>query len=374
MTIKLPKPSDQAIAQSHELTALIKTHIDHNGPLSFTDYMNLVLYTPGLGYYSSDLQKFGSAGDFITAPEISPLFGQCLATAFDTVLANLKNPVIVEIGAGTGKLAADMLKNLRQPIERYYIVEISAELREKQQAYLQEHCPQQFHLIQWLDTLPTQSINGVIFGNEIIDALPVTCFEKQGAQIFERKVSYKNQQFTWENHPAKTELTHEVHALNLAATFYQSEINLDLKTWLRSLNNCLNQGVMLFIDYGFPEREYYHPQRCTGTLMCHYQHHAHPDPFYYPGLQDITAHVDFTRIALAADELGLSVDGYCNQASFLIDQGIEKLAVNLDLATSQAIQTLLFPHEMGELFKVIVLSKNCAEPQQIIKNDCQYKL
>lgn len=374
MKSTLPKPSDEAIAQSRQLTQLIHAEITHKGALSFADYMHLALYTPGLGYYSSGLQKFGASGDFVTAPEISPLFGQCLASSFDLSLKTLEHPVLLEIGAGTGKLAADILKHLRRPIERYCILEISADLRLKQQAYLQAQCPAQYHLIQWLDALPAEPITGIVFGNEILDALPVTCFEKQDNQIFERKVGLKDGRLAWENQRASPELALAVSELGLANTAYQSEIHLGLKAWLTPLFNSLAKGLILFIDYGFPEREYYHPQRSMGTLMCHYRHFSHSDPFFYPGLQDITAHVDFTRVAMLADELGLSVEGYTNQTGFLIDNGIEALAGHLDPRASKALQTLLFPHEMGELFKVILLSKNYPEMPELIKHDWQYKL
>lgn len=370
----LPKPSDEARAQSQQLTQLIHAKIASQGALSFADYMHLALYTPGLGYYSSNLQKFGAAGDFITAPEISPLFGRCLASAFDSALAPLKNPVLLELGAGTGRLAADILKNLKQPIDRYYILEISADLRMRQQHYLKEHSPAQFHLIEWLDALPKDPITGIIFGNEIIDALPVTCFEAENHRVFERKVGLKDQQFIWENHPASSELEAAVRVLALPSIRYQSEINLCLKDWLSSFNHCLAQGLIFFIDYGFSEREYYHPQRSMGTLNCHYRHLSHPDPFVHPGLQDITAHVNFTQLAMIADDLGLNVEGYATQANFLIDHGIESLAGSPDFAASKALQTLLFPHEMGELFKVMVLSKNYPYSQTLVKTDWQYKL
>lgn len=371
MSAILPRPSPDAIAHSQRLSAHIQAIIAKNGPISFANYMDLALYAPGLGYYSAGAQKFGEAGDFITAPELTPLFGQCLAAAFDKVLSTLETPTLFELGAGSGKLARDILQNLHCPIDAYYILEVSADLKAKQQALLKNTCPKQFHKIHWLDSLPDTPINGIIFGNEVLDALPVHCFEKKGDAVYERNVAVHHDHFVWQNAPATAALQKTVSALNLKSSPYQSEINSLLPAWLASLNDSLKQGMLLFIDYGFSEREYYHPDRNTGTLICHYRHHTNTDPFFYPGLQDITAHVDFTAVAIAADALDLEIAGYCNQANFLLEAGIETLAKTIDIKTSKAIQTLLFPHEMGELFKVIALNKSCPAANELIKQDAQ---
>lgn len=378
MQTSLPKPSAEALVQSDALRQLICTQIDRDGALSFAEYMHLCLYAPNLGYYTSGTQKFGQAGDFITAPEVSERFGQCLANQFADILIQLENPIILEIGAGSGRLALDVLTHLQNKNalpERYCILEVSPDLAAKQKSLLQTELPELFSKIIWLEQLPENDFNGIIFGNEVLDALPVHCFAIENNAVFERTVSHHNQQFVWHKKPADDKLQKEVRELNLTNTHYHSEINLSLMPWIDDLQKKLNQGVLLFIDYGFPEREFYCEQRNTGTLMCHYRHHAHPDPFVYPGLQDITAHVDFTAVAIAADTLNLSVLGYTTQADFLVHTGIVTLAEhNPTLKTSQAVQTLTFPHEMGELFKVIALGKNIDLPLCGFENDIQYKL
>ena len=358
----LPEPSPSAKAHSQKCLQHIIAKIAAKGSISFAEYMNLALYAPGLGYYSAGAQKFGKNGDFITAPEISPLFAQCLAKHMQPLLNELKQPTIMELGAGSGRLASDLILTLTESKQLptvYYILEVSADLKQRQQKLLQQTCPGYFKNIHWLDKMPSDPFNGIIFGNEVIDAMPIECFEITQDEVWQRTVVADNGQLQWGQALSNKKLQDSVKELSISAENYQSEINLDLKPWLKALGDCLASGELLFIDYGFSEYEYYHPQRCTGTLMCHYRHFAHHDPFLYPGLQDITAHVDFTAIAIAADELGLDVTGYTTQAAFLMDCDIASLAKNQPpLVASKAIQTLTFPHEMGDLFKVISIGKN----------------
>lgn len=382
MTLPLPPLALQQ--HSQQLTARICQQIATYSAMPFVDYMQLALYEPELGYYSAGMQKFGSGGDFITAPEISPLFAQCLARYIQPVIHSLKNANILEFGAGSGKLAADLLMTLADyqvlP-EHYYILEVSAELRSRQQHTLATTVPQFMDRIVWLDRLPTH-INGVIVANEVLDAMPV------------RRFCYREQQF-WEYAVQCTQgILHETlippseQLTQALASFphqfpenYSSEINTFSSGWLAGVADVLRSGLVLLIDYGFPQHEYYHPDRSMGTLMCHYQHRAHNDPYFWPGLQDITAHVDFTAVATAATAAGFNVSVYTNQANFLLNCGITELAAHEKLSTieayttSQAVKKLLLPSEMGELFKVMALTKNYSEPSiELSRGDLRHKL
>jgi SAM-dependent MidA family methyltransferase len=354
----LPRPSDDALAHSERLQQIIKTRLEKDHWITFADYMRMALYEPGLGYYSAGAKKFGASGDFVTAPIISPLFSQCLA---NFCIKNFPQKNILELGAGTGVMAKDILLFLEkkhQLPENYFILEVSADLRQKQQHYLQHHIPHLYTMITWLDTLP-ENFEGIILANEVLDAMPVNLFHYQHNQLFEVGVGVNPNQFVYDEKPADDALLHAVTALSLNNTDnYLSEINLQLPAFLTSLSYCLQKGFIVFIDYGFTEETYYHPQRSEGTLMCHYRHYAHTNPFLYPGLQDITAHVDFTALAKAAEANGLEVDYFANQARFLLENGLLELATAPDLATAQQINTLTAPHEMGELFKVMVLRSN----------------
>ncbi|MBI2790911.1 MAG: SAM-dependent methyltransferase [Gammaproteobacteria bacterium] len=373
----LPAPSQDALAHQQKLLSFLESVYHKKGPLSFAEFMQIALYAPGLGYYSAGSQKFGKAGDFITAPLISPLFSQCLGAQCAEILTSLNHPQasILELGAGSGIMACDIILTLTQQKQlpyRYYILEVSAELRQRQQQLLKQHCPEYIDNIIWLDSLPKEPIIGIILGNEVIDAMPVHLFQiSSNNEVLEGMVTLSEQQ--WQYHfdkPITDELADRVNALALSfEPGYTSEINLALPDWIGSLNNALEQGVMIFIDYGFPCHEYYHPDRHMGTLMCHYRHHAHHNPLLYIGLQDITAHVDFTAVALAGVHCGLRVAGFTNQAAFLIANDLTHFADNpqdtaQQIAYSQQIQQLTHPHEMGELFKVIALAKNYEEPLQ----------
>lgn len=370
----LPEPDAEALAHSQQLAAEIRTEIDNAGGwIDFARYMHLALYEPGLGYYSGGAKKFGRAGDFVTAPEISLLFAQTLARQAAQVL-QLTQGDILELGAGTGQLAIELLLELhklgRLP-ERYLILEVSAQLRELQRTNLQQTLPPALmQRMQWLDKLP-EAFSGLILGNEVLDALPVHVVKTDAGQGYELGVTCNGQGFTWGQQALSAgQLSEQTAKLSLPAT-YTTELCPAATGLIVSLSQVLQQGVMLFIDYGFPRREYYHPQRDHGTLMCHYRHYAHDDPFLHPGLQDITAHVDFTAIAEAGVANDMLLLGYCGQAQFLINCGITEILTRVspqDMAAyaplaSQA-HKLLSPAEMGELFKVIALGKDL--PEQLL--------
>jgi SAM-dependent MidA family methyltransferase len=371
MTTTLPQPSAEALAHSRRLCALIRHDIDSQGGwIPFSRFMELALYAPGLGYYTAGARKFGKDGDFITAPELSSLFGRTLARQLIEVM-QASSPHIFEFGAGSGKLALDILGELEKlgslP-ESYSILEISADLRERQQILLQEKLPHLATRVHWLDTLP-EKISGAVIGNEVLDALPVHLLHWTDSGLVERGVSLDTEHFIWQDklseNPALLDFAQTINA----PVDYLSEVSLAARGLMSSLCERMDKGVLLFIDYGFGAREYYHPQRSRGTLMCHYRHHAHDDPFYLPGLQDITAHVDFTAIAEAAIDHGAHFLGYTSQAHFLLNNGIvEYLSeispddINAYAPLSAQLQKLTSPAEMGELFKVIALGKGMEEP------------
>jgi len=366
-------PALDAAAQQHSdaLIAHIQRQVQQQGGwISFADYMQMALYTPHLGYYSGEANKFGRGGDFVTAPEISPLFSQALANQLAQVLQAIAGDVL-ELGAGTGKLAAAVLQRLaalEQLPQHYFILEVSANLRQRQQEYLQSLLPEDLFLrVQWLDRLP-EAFTGVVVGNEVLDAISVHMVEWQAGQWLERGLSF-DQQLTWQTRPLQDlSLVVDIDSSQLPDG-YISEVCPAATGLIASLANMLQQGVILMLDYGFSAREYYHPQRRQGTLMCHFQHYAHDDPLIYPGLQDITAHVNFTAMAEAALAQGIDCAGYTTQAQFLMNCGILQLLQTVPpedsaryLPMVAAVQKLLSPAEMGELFKVLALSKGLDEP------------
>ncbi|TCV85113.1 class I SAM-dependent methyltransferase [Sulfurirhabdus autotrophica] len=366
----LPEPTPEALIHSQQLANLIQAEIENNHNwISFARYMELALYAPGLGYYSAGASKFGHSGDFVTAPEISSLFGRTLARQVSQIL-RMTDGDILETGAGTGALAFQLLSELAKLNSlpsHYYILEVSADLQERQRSYLQQKLPYLVDRVEWLNQLPS-AFSGVILGNEVLDAMPVHLVAWRENGLYERGVTLQNNRFAWREHPLTTGRLFETVSKLIVPNGYVSEINLAAQGFIASLAQILQQGIILMIDYGFGESEYYHPQRSEGTLMCHYRHHAHAEPFYLPGLQDITAHVDFSAIALAGISNGLQLLGYTTQASFLINSGItdvlsetspENASIYLPLA-NQA-QKLLSPSEMGELFKVIALGKNISD-------------
>ena len=369
----LPVPDDIAQQYSEELIALIKSEIDKgDGTIPFQRYMELVLYAPGLGYYAAGSAKLGEQGDFVTAPEISSLFSQALANAIMPVVD--QDQIILEVGAGRGRMAADILIYLSQKNKlpkEYWILELSADLRERQKQTIQDMSPELIDRVKWLDELP-EHFSGVVLANELLDAMPVQLFQKTENDINEVNITWREDKFLFQLKSSFDErLVTRVKEIEsgLGSEFnsgYVSEINFAAEDWIKSIAERLQQGVIVLIDYGFPRHEYYHEQRNQGTLMCHYRHRTHPDVFVYPGLQDITAHVDFTAMADAALEANMKVIGYTNQANFLIGAGLMQLAalnedadVQKQMEIATQIKKLTLPHEMGELFKVIGFSKNC---------------
>lgn len=356
---------------SQQLSAYIqKKLLENEGWISFADFMQMALYTPDLGYYSGGAKKFGLGGDFVTAPEISPLFAQALANQVAQVLVETKGDVL-ELGAGTGRLAKDLLLTLQglgQLPNHYYILEVSAYLREMQQEKMMQDLPAELaERVVWLDHMPTRFV-GMMLGNEVLDAIPVHLIHHVEEGFYERGVAYHDQ-FIWQDKRLE-----DGHLLDLVGTYalpkdYLTEVCPAAVALMRSLAQSLEQGIILMIDYGFSAYEYYHPQRNLGTLMCHYQHYAHTDPLMHIGLQDITAHVDFTRMAQAGINEGLRLEGFCSQAQFLMNCGVLDIMAKVSpydmsnyLPLAAAAQKLLSPAEMGDLFKVIALSRNIEQP------------
>ena len=370
-----PVPDRAARAVSERLLERVREEIAvADGFLPFARYMELALYAPGLGYYSAGARKFGARGDFVTAPEVSALFSRCIARSCAGVLAQLGGGDLLEVGAGTGRMAVDLLRELeaqgRLP-DRYLILERSGDLRERQHELLLREVPHLLDLVHWLDAPPAAAWRGMLIANEVLDALPVTLFGWRRGAVVEYGVSWERGRLVWRERPAEPTMAARVDGW--AATFdwsadYRSEFSPSLGPWLEGLTERLAAGATLFIDYGYPRREYYHRERTRGTLLAHYRQRAHADPLLLPGLQDLTAHVDFTAVAEAADALGLAVDGFSSQAHYLLDAGIEQLlgaAMPGDRGSAQSdylrlaaqAKTLLLPGEMGERFKAILLQR-----------------
>ncbi len=358
-------PNPEQIAHSARLVELIVDRIEQaGGVISFHDYMQLCLYAPGLGYYAAGASKFGAEGDFITAPELSPLFGRTLANHADQLFAQGLEPVILEFGAGSGKFSADVigrLKALGRDLHSYLILEPSPDLQQRQQQYLQQQLSgEDFARIEWLDQLP-QGFNGLVLGNEVLDAMPVNVVIKHQDWI-ELGVGFDGQRLVWREFArdnAATRFIQQIDEDDALPADYCSEVNLNYVPWCNSLAASCEQAAVLLIDYGYEQAQYYHPQRSSGTLMCFYQHRAHPDPLIYPGLQDITAFVDFDAFAEAAIAAGFAINGLTTQAEFLLSNGLLELMQGENLTEieqmeyAQQVKTLTLPGEMGEKFKVI---------------------
>jgi SAM-dependent MidA family methyltransferase len=371
----VPAPSAHELEVSNTLAGIIREEIAAaGGRVPFSRFMELCLYAPGMGYYSAGRRKFGAGGDFVTAPEISPLFGRALATVCAPLLASMHGSEILEFGAGSGRLAIDLLAELERlgslP-ERYLILERSADLRLRQQQAIGEQLPQLLKRVVWIDGLPEPGFRGVMLANEVLDAMAVERFRWDGERAAPFYVCSEADGFAWQldsSTGTPDRLTACLDGLDLAAG-YESEINTSLQPWLQSVSDSLQQGLVLLIDYGYPQHEYFHAQRSSGTLMCHYRHHAHADPLRWPGLQDITAHVDFTAVAEAAVATDLVVAGYTTQAWFLLDCGLEELLQQTGptdsmayMKAAQQAKTLLLPGEMGERFKCIGLTRDVDLP------------
>ena len=362
----LPVPDREALAVSQELSTRIAAEIArHGGWLSFARYMEMALYEPGLGYYSNPGQVFGAAGDFVTAPELTPLFGATLARQ---VSPWLKDPalaghgqVVLEVGGGSGMLAAQLLNaldNVGHHEVRYLILELSAERREHQRQTLKSLAPGLMDRVGWLETFP-ESFAGVVVANELLDAMPVQLYEWQADAVLTETVTALRNRLGPEGA--------QWHSP------YRSEVCPAQQAWMRTLADCMTAGVVMLLDYGFAEPEYYHPQRDQGTLMCHYRHRSHADPFLWPGLSDVTAHVDFTALARAATAEGFSLVGYTSMAAFLLNAGLLDELADLPrepesfwFAQAQAVQQLISEAEMGELFKVIAFEKNLREAASVL--------
>lgn len=367
-------------AQEHSAAAAthLRAAITANGGwLPFDHWMTEALYAPGLGYYAAGSVKLADAddgakspaGDFVTAPQLTPLFARTLARQAAQVLRQTQTQAVLEFGAGTGALAEGVLRELDAlglDQTQYLILEVSADLRARQAERLAPFG----NRVQWLDALPN-AFAGCVLANEVLDAMPVSLFTWSAAgAVQERGVALDaDQGFVWEDRPAPPALASAVAARMPSLPGYVSEINLQGEAWIAAMGSWLERGAALLVDYGFPRSEYYHPQRAGGTLMCHLRHHAHGDPFTAPGLQDITAHVDFTAMADAALEAGLQVLGYTSQARFLMNAGLMDLLAQLDPSNAQQyaqavapVQKLLSEAEMGELFKVLAVGRGVTEP------------
>ena len=375
----LPLPDADAQRASAALVNRIRDEISGAGGwIGFDRFMEMALYTPGLGYYSGGAHKFGAAGDFVTAPELTPIFAQTLAAQARQILA-LSAPHVIEVGAGSGRLAVDLLLELELRgglPDSYRILDLSGELRERQRATLAARAPHLLPRVDWLDRLP-ERFDGLVLANELLDAMPVhlVCWgdgdSGDSAGICERGVAWRDGAFAWQDRPAHGRVLEQ--ARRIAAEYapppgYLSEVGLATGDWTTAWGNILGCGALLLIDYGFPRHEFYHPQRSSGTLMCHYRHHAHGEPFFLPGLQDITAHVDFTAIVESGYEAGLDLLGYTTQAAFLLNNGVTEILARTPVEDSarylpqaQAVQKLVSPAEMGELFKVMALGKGIGQ-------------
>lgn len=386
MQLQLPDPSLDALANSRALQTLIANDIRRNsGWIPFARFMDLALYAPELGYYAGGAAKLGRDGDFTTAPEMTALFGATLAGLAQELMA-LTSPQIMEFGAGTGKLAFDILTELRAQgmnVHRYAIVEVSGELRARQQHLLRD-----FPQVTWLDQFPA-AFSGVVIGNEVLDAMPVNLVVKTAQGWRERGIGLGPNGFVYRDLPCEPSLLAQVVHPERLPEGYITEVHPVSVGFMQSLAAMLRAGhdqgghgaAAILLDYGFPAHEYYLPQRETGTLMCHYRHHSHDDPFYLPGLQDITAHVDFTAMARAAIEGGLDLLGYTSQASFLLDAGLGEKLLRISpedqrryLPQANAVQKLTSPAEMGELFKVLMVGTHVELPDRFDRNDRCHRL
>ncbi|MGV6809290.1 MAG: class I SAM-dependent methyltransferase [bacterium] len=388
--LSLPLPSAEAISHSKRLQAHIQQQmIEADGSIPFQDYMASALYAAGLGYYVAGAHKIGGAGDFVTAPEISPLFSQCVAYQCEQILQTLAQqgaPAdMLELGAGLGTMAADILLQLERldclP-QRYFILDLSPELKQRQYQTLQAKAPHLLARVRWLSHLP-EDFRGIIVGNEVLDAMPIRLFHWQNNQLSEWHVRLATRTsrdnptltspFVLQKKPPSEPLQQAIlpmaEALQWSVHFpenlpYTSEINTQLAAWFKSIARSLQQGVLLLVDYGYTRREYYLPERNNGTLLCHYRHHVHDDPLLYCGLQDITSSVDFTAVAECASEMGLELAGFTTQAAFLSQTNLEQLFVDAlnahpeqQYALAKQVRTLSLPAQMGERFKVMAMSK-----------------
>lgn len=374
----LPVPQSDAAKHSEKLSEFIRQHIAQaGGAIPFSRFMELVLYAPGLGYYSAGSLKFGAQGDFITSPELGSVFANCVAESVSMALrACGPDACFMEVGGGSGAFAVDVLRALQRldavPL-RYLILEPSADLRERQRQHIEQQLPSELaQRCHWLNGPPDAAWRGVLFANEVLDALPTSRFLIRDGEVFEEYVALDTAgQFIRVEQPADALLRANVRHIEryLGAPLpnhYRSEVLPQLPYWIQAIGGLIEQGAMIFVDYGYVRREFYSPQRSDGTLVCHYRHRAHSDPFLYPGLQDLTAFVDFTALAEAGTHAAFDFAGYCSQSSFLIANGLtgqieasEKLEDKaLAYQRKQEIKKLTLPGEMGERFQVMGFTRN----------------
>lgn len=340
--------------------------------MPFSRYMDMALYQPGLGYYSAGLHNFGEAGDFVTSPELGSLFAGCLVQQIEQLAAHLGDYDIFEVGAGSGRLAADILQQLDPDLlpRRYMILDRSADLKQVQRERLAGLAPALQERVEWLDQPPDQSWRGLLLANEVIDAMAIERFQLTAGGVEQLCVSAAADGFQWAVRPAPAELANAVSALGLELPDgYRSELNLQLGPWLEAMTAGMQQGLALFIDYGYPRREYYMPERTDGTLICHYRHRAHDDVFFWPGLQDMTAWVDFTALAEASQQCQMSLEGYTSQAMFLLGCGLDQVLTaqktgssDGGMALNAEARHLMLPGMMGERFQVMGLGRNLEIP------------
>jgi SAM-dependent MidA family methyltransferase len=385
----LPEPPAELKRLSQLLCTRIASLFDEDGMMPFSRFMEMALYEPGLGYYSAGLHKLGESGDFVTAPELGSLFAACLAGQVEEMAGLLGTYDLLEVGAGTGKLAADLLRHLppdKLP-ERYLVLERSADLRQVQQEHIQASVPQLADRVHWLDRPPDSRWQGVLIANEVLDALTVERFRIGENGVEQLCVTAEDGRFGWSSREAPEILQRAVQDLTVSSgcemrAGYRSEINLRLADWLDTITRKMTRGLALFIDYGYPRAEYYSPQRSDGTVMCHYRHRAHDDVFFWPGLQDITAWVDFTALAEAADKADLDVEGYTSQAMFLIGCGLDELLSahasvegEDNMALGAQARELTLPGLMGEKFQVMGLGRGLESDLRGFRlQDLRYRL
>lgn len=379
----LPEPDEAAKNRSQLVKKCVQAACGNaDGWIPFSQYMDIVLYEPAIGYYTGGLQKFGEKGDFITAPEVSPLFGQCLASQIAEVLQRFKKTsdektAILEFGAGSGVLAADILLALEERgvlPDQYLILELSAELQQRQQEKIKDAAPHLYDRLTWLSELPTDVSRAVVIANEVLDAMPVECFKLTDNEIQSLMIGVQDEALVAQYIAADNNTIEAIKVIEQRSEIvfpegFCSEYNPAIKGWLASLANKISNMVVLLIDYGYNEQEYYHSDRFAGTLMCYYRHRAHGNYLWWPGLQDVTAFVNFTDVAYSAVDLEMQVSGYTTQAAFLLSCGLADLHaaqvtddVRQQVELSQQIKTLTLPSEMGDRFKVMALTKNYDQP------------
>jgi|TARA_B110000263_G_scaffold55379_1_gene46830 SAM-dependent MidA family methyltransferase len=366
------KDHDPSLDHSLLVREQLIQHINtRDGWISFEEFIDFVMYKPGLGYYSAGAEKIGHSGDFTTAPEISKLFGMALANQITPILDHYQSPSIIEIGAGTGKLAFDIMTQLNDyqvNFDRYYILELSADLKQRQQSMLSHLPTKTLNKIVWLDSIPVDSIDGVIIANEVIDALPFTRFKSQNGQVYELGISVEDNQLIEQPRLADEILSNTVDSIakEIGMTFqdgYTSEIRINFGSWFRTIESMLSSGSIFFVDYGYSRQEYYDEERTNGSMICHYRNVAHEDPLSNLGIQDISASVDFSQLADVALQRNIEVGFFTSQADFLINAeilGVIESVIDegLKMRLTQEVKQLLLPNQMGEVFKCMLLNKN----------------